>query len=77
MSLFWTQFSDHQHTTFTTQSTTFSPQKHHNRTPFFCKIPCKNTTPPQDQKNAHAKAKKGGPAAAEPPRYFNPTYTAA
>jgi hypothetical protein len=43
-------------TTFTTQTTTTSPQKHHNQTPFFAKTPAKthlhhnrNKTPQKDE----------------------------
>jgi hypothetical protein len=44
---FWTQKSDCQSTTIYQQLTTTSPQKHHEKTPFFAKTPCKNAPPPQ------------------------------
>jgi hypothetical protein len=41
-----------QHTTFTTHSTTISPQKHHHQLSIFLKNPCKITNPPQQLKGA-------------------------
>jgi hypothetical protein len=41
----WTPKSDRQRTTIYQQLTTTSPQKHHHKTPFFAKTPCK-TAPP-------------------------------
>jgi len=42
--------SGRQHTTFTTHSTTFSPQKHHSKTRKFSKTPCKNSLSPSGKK---------------------------
>jgi hypothetical protein len=41
--------TDHQSTTFTTHSTTNSPQKHHVLTPVFAKTPCKTDKHHQQQ----------------------------
>jgi hypothetical protein len=39
-------------TTLTTHNTTFSPQKHHNKTTLFPKYPCKNPENPTQKKTA-------------------------
>jgi hypothetical protein len=42
--------NDRQLTTFATQFTTTSPQKHHVLHPLFPKNPCKNKVPPAQRK---------------------------
>ena len=42
--------SDHQTTIFTTHFTTKSPRKYHDLPPQFPKNPCKNITPPTQEK---------------------------
>jgi hypothetical protein len=46
-----------QDTTFTMQSTTFSPQKHHKKSPFFLKTPCKNAELASQKKNCETQLK--------------------
>jgi hypothetical protein len=41
-----------QDTTFTMQSATFSPQKHHHKPRFFLKTPCKNAELARRKKSA-------------------------
>jgi hypothetical protein len=44
--------NDRQLTTFATQFTTTSPQKHHALHPLFRENPCKNKVPPAPKKSA-------------------------
>jgi hypothetical protein len=59
------------------QTITFSPQKHHNKTQFFCKTPCKNTNPPQDKKMRTQKQKGWSGNRRTTPPHFDLTYTVA
>jgi len=52
VSYFSTTKSDHQQTTFTTHSTTTSPQKHHVQTSVFPKNPCKTPQTASSKKNS-------------------------
>src|SRR5258707_15848923 len=52
----------HQPTTIPHHPPTTPPQKHHIKTPFFAKTPCKNAPPPHQKKSLKQKNERPGDA---------------